>query len=242
LYYMLGEHTWLSASQWPPSESRLEQWYLDSGGHANSKSGDGVLAASPPRGAEYDEYRYDPMDPVPSRGGPVCCTGDPNERSGPVDQDEVERRPDVLVYTTEPLAMPLRIAGPLQAHLVVSSSAADTDFVARLVHVWPDGKATSIQEGALRARYRGGVTRPLLLEPGKAESLVVDMRAIAYTIPQGHRLRLQITSSSFPRLERNLNTGGNNADESMPVVAMNRVHHAAGAASYLELHTLPPAH
>jgi putative CocE/NonD family hydrolase len=145
----------------------------------------------------------------------------------------------VLVYTSDPLASPLRIAGPLHASLVVSSSAPDTDFVARLVDVWPDGRAISIQEGALRARYRAGIDKPRLLEPDQPVSLRVDMRSIAYTLPAGHRLRLQVTSSSFPRLERNLNTGGNNADETRMVVATNRVHHGPRSSSFVELNVLP---
>jgi putative CocE/NonD family hydrolase len=144
----------------------------------------------------------------------------------------------VLVYTSAPLAHPLRIAGPLQARLVVSSSAPDTDFIARLVDVWPDGRATSIQEGALRARYRDGFATPALMVPGERYPLTVSMRSIAYLLPRGHRLRLDVTSSSFPRLERNLNTGGRNFDETAGVVARNRVHHGGDAASFLELPVL----
>ena len=124
----------------------------------------------------------------------------------------------------------------------MSSSALDTDFVARLVDVWPDGRATSIQEGALRARYRSGIDRPELLTPNRVTELTVDMRSIAYTIAKGHRLRLQITSSNFPRLERNLNTGGRNFDESTGVVAVNRIHHGQPTPSYVELPVLAPVH
>src|SRR5262249_18025763 len=163
------------------------------------RHGDGTLQTEVPGSERIDEYRYDPADPVPSVGGPFCCTDDPSQRSGPVDQAHVEQRRDVLVYTSVPLASPLRIAGPLHASLLVSASAPDTDFIARLVDVWPDGRATSIQEGALRARYRDGIDKPRLLEPDRPASLRVDMRSIAYTLPAGHRLRLQVTSSSFPR-------------------------------------------
>ena len=241
LYYMLGEHRWLTATRWPPTESVLERWYLDSRGHANSRSGNGELGRQLPASDGYDQFRYDPENPVPSRGGPLCCTGDPNERAGPVDQSDVEVRDDVLVYTTAPLTQPLRIAGPLKAHLRIASSALDTDVVCRLTHVWPDGRATNIQEGALRARYRLGIDRPTRLTPNEPTDVVVDMRAIAYTVPAGHRLRLDVTSSSFPRLERNLNTGGNNFDESAGVVAINRVHHGTDGLSYLELPILPAA-
>jgi uncharacterized protein len=239
-FYMMGENRWLTASEWPPHAALVNRWYLDSDGHANSHSGDGRLRQTAPTSAiVHDEFRYDPMNPVPSRGGPMCCTGNPNDRAGPVDQRDIEARKDVLVYTSPVLAAPLRIAGKLSAVLNVSSSARDTDFIARLVHVWPDGRATNIQEGALRARYRNGIDRPTLLEPDKRVELVIDMRSIAYRVPAGHRLRLDITSSSFPRLERNLNTGGRNFDEVAGVVAINRVHHDIGGASYLEMSLLP---
>lgn len=239
LYYMMGEQRWLTATQWPPREAQPTRWYLGSGGHANSREGDGVLAQAQSAGAGADEFRYDPLDPVPTRGGPLCCTGNPADRAGPVDQHDVEIRKDVLVYTSAPLQAPLRIAGPLRARLTVTSSARDTDFVARLVHVWPDGKATNIQEGALRARYREGIAHPRLLVPGTAVELSIDMRSIAYTVPAGHRLRLHVTSSSFPRLERNLNTGGSNFDETQGVTAVNRVLHGPDAQSWVELPLLP---
>jgi hypothetical protein len=239
-YFMLGEDNWLSADSWPPADATKVRWYLASEGHANSRKGDGRLELQAPAQAKTDIFRYDPASPVPSRGGPLCCTGDPDEKSGPTDQTDVEKRDDVLVYTSSPLADDLRVAGPLKAHLVFSSSALDTDLVLRLVDVWPDGRATSIQEGALRLRYREGMTKPKLLTPDQPVEATVDMRSIAYKLPRGHRLRLQVTSSSFPRLERNLNTGApNNADETRMVVAVNHIHHGAGAQSYLELPILP---
>ncbi len=241
LYYMIGEHRWLKAERWPPETVSPQRWYLNSAGHANTAVGDGSLSpitAVTPL-ASLDEFHYDPMNPAPTRGGPFCCTGNPNERYGPLDQREVESRADVLVYTSAPMPAPLRIAGPLHARLHVSSSARDTDFVARLTHVWPDGRATSIQEGALRARYREGIATPKLLQPGEVVPIDIDMRSIAYTIPTGHRLRLDITSSSFPRLERNLNTGGANHDESKAAIALNRVHHDPAQTSFIELPVLP---
>lgn len=238
LYYVIGESRWLTASTWPPEGARMERWHLDSGGHANGRHGDGTLTREPPRSSSYDEFHYDPAKPVPSRGGPLCCSGNPADQAGPADQRDVEAREDVLVYTSAALPEPLRIAGTLRAMLNVSSSARDTDFIARLVHVWPDGRATNIQEGALRARYRNGVDRPSLLEPGKRVDLTIDMRSIAYLLPKGHRLRLHVTSSSFPRLERNLNTGGRNYDESAGVIAANRVYHDRQVLSYLELPVL----
>ncbi|WP_396617621.1 CocE/NonD family hydrolase [Lysobacter soli] len=237
-YFVLNEQRWLDATQWPPAEARPQSWYLSSNGHANSRDGDGVLALEAAREIRSDDFIHDPMDPVPSRGGPLCCTGDPNQRAGPVDQRDVERRKDVLVYTSAPLQQPLRIVGKLSAQLVVSSTAPDTDFIARLVHVWPDGRATNIQEGALRARYRDGAERPSLMTPGQRYVLDVPMRSIAYLVPRGHRIRLDISSSSFPRLERNLGTGGRNYDESVPSKALNRVFHGGDAVSFVEIPVL----
>ena len=238
LFYVIGEDRWLTAASWPPEQTKAQRWHLGGGGRANSRAGDGTLATQPAAAAAFDEYRYDPADPVPSRGGPVCCTGDPASRSGPVDQHDVEVRPDVLVYTSAPLTKPLRIAGPLKARLTVSSDAPDTDFVARLVDVWPDGRAINIQEGALRARWRDGFAAPRLMQPGQPYTLDVNMRDIAWLLPAGHRLRLQVTSSSFPRLERNLNTGGRNYDETVGRVAVNRLHHGGSQLSYVEVPVL----
>jgi putative CocE/NonD family hydrolase len=236
-YYMLGEDRWYEADRWPPADSQMQRWYLDSGGHANTRDGDGALRRQVPAVEASDTYRYDPGDPVPTRGGPVCCTGDPRDVSGSVDQADVERRPDVLVYTSAPLAQDLRIAGPLTCVLTFSSDVRDTDLVARLVDVAPDHVARNIQEGALRLRYRDGAPAALM-EPGQSYSVRVDMRAIAYRVPSGHRLRLDVTSSSFPRLERNLNGAGDNYRETQSRVATNRLHHGPGIDAWLELSVL----
>ncbi len=238
-FYMMGENQWLSATTWPPENAREERWFLSSEGRANGRGGDGRLGTQASTTSAFDEYRTIRWIRCRRGGEESVGTGNPANRQGHIDQRDVEQRADVLVYTSPILDQPLRIAGPLHAHLYVSSSAKDTDYIARLVHVWPDGRATNIQEGALRARYRNGIDRPALLTPGEPVKLSIDMRATAYTIPQGHRLRLDVTSSSFPRLERNLNTGGSNFDEVSPTIATNRVHHGASRLSYLEIYTLP---
>ncbi len=235
LFYVLGEHQWMSADQWPPRGVRHTRWYLAADKPANSAKGGGKLLPQAREAQGSDSYTSDPMNPVPTRGGPICCTGNPDDRSGPVDQREVESRDDVLVYTSDPLDADLRIAGPLSAKLRVSSTARDTDIVARLVHVWPDGRATNIQEGALRMRYRDGVARPVLMEAGRSYDVTVNMRSIAYLVPKGHRIRLTLASSSFPQLARNLQTGGPMQDEVDAVVAVNKVHHGGGAAAVSHL-------
>jgi hypothetical protein len=238
-YFMLGENRWYQADRWPPAQSSNQRWYFASGGHANSRDGDGTLALAPPVSEGSDTLVYDPANPVPTRGGPVCCTGDPSQIVGAVDQRDVESRQDVLVYTSEALPDDLRIAGPLKATITLSSDVPDTDLVARLVDVAPDGTALNIQEGALRLRYRAGLP-PRLMEPGHLYQVVVDMRSIAWRIARGHRLRLDVTSSSFPRLERNLNSGGDNYRETRLRVATNRLHHGANSASWIDLPVLSP--
>jgi putative CocE/NonD family hydrolase len=238
-FYIMGADRWVDSEQWPPQGVTFQPWYLGGDGAANSRAGRGALLAGPPLAEKFDEFTYDPLNPVPTRGGPICCTNDPAQVQGMVDQAPVEMRNDVLVYTSPELEVPLTIAGPLRADLYVSSSARDTDFTAKLVDVFPDGRALNIQEGALRLRYRDSFVNPALATPGAVYRVSVDMRAIAYQLPAGHRLRLQISSSNFPRLERNLNTGGNNFDESQPVTATNRVWRAPDYPSAMILPVMP---
>lgn len=238
-YFVLNENRWRDADAWPPAEARIEKWRLASGGRANSRAGNGRLVADAAGNAPADTFTYDPRNPVPTRGGPICCTGNPADLPGPRDQLDVESREDVLVYTSEPLPGDLRIAGPLKARLAFSSDAPDTDLVVRLAHVRPDGLSTNIQEGALRLRNRDGFEDPRPMVAGARYAVAVDMRSIAYLVPRGHRLRLHVTSSSFPRLERNLNTGAaSNAHETHVRVARNTVH-LDGEGSWVELPILP---
>ncbi len=231
LLYVMGEDVWIKSPTWPPPGVVEQRWYLDDRSLIEAAQGTDRAA---------DAFTYDPMNPVPTRGGPVCCTDD-RIPAGPADQREVEQRADVLVYSSAVLPDGLRIAGPLRADLYVSSDALDTDFVAKLVDVWPDGTALNVQEGALRMRYRDGYTtpRPLELEPGKVYRISLDMRAIAHFFKPGHRIRLQISSSNFPRLERNLNTGGRNVDESTAITALNRVFRGGDTPSSVVLPVLP---
>lgn len=240
-YYIVGAGAWRTSETWPPTEAVTQRWWLGSGGRANGVSGDGSLTLQPRAGASGDSWRYDPADPVPTRGGPICCTGSA-DISGPAEQADVEQRNDVLVYTSSSLDDDLVIVGPIRLHVEVSSDALDTDLVARLTDVFPNGRSISIQEGALRLRYRDGFASPQLMAPGQRVAATVDLRDLAYRLQKGHRLRLHVTSSSFPRLERNLNTGGNNATETRMVIATNHVHYdKPGNGSWLELSVLPNA-
>lgn len=229
LLYVMAEDVWIKSPSWPPPGVVEQRWYLD----------DGSLVEVPPSsGGTADSFTYDPMDPTPTRGGPICCTGE-RAPSGPVNQREVEQRADVLVYSSAILPHGLRIAGPLTADLYVSSDALDTDFMAKLVDVWPDGTALNVQEGALRMRYREGYSGPSLLDPGKVYRVSIDLRAIAHYFKPGHRIRLQVSSSNFPRLERNLNTGGPNFSETTSVKALNRVFRGGDTPSSIVLPVLP---
>ncbi|WP_186312367.1 CocE/NonD family hydrolase [Cereibacter sediminicola] len=223
LYYMLVENRWREAGTWPPEGAVAQEMLLASEGHAQTAAGDGRLLPPPgaalpfpgeaPAAPASDGIVSDPADPVPSVGGAICCTGDPEERAGPLYQDRVEARPDVLVYSSAPARADLPIAGPLSARLRVSTDTLDADIVARLSDVDPAGRSRMIQEGALRLRYRKGFDHPRPMEPGEVAEVTVEMRHIAYLLKAGHRLRLTLAGSSFPRLERNLNTGGANAEE-----------------------------
>ena len=236
-FYMLGEERWLESESWPPRDSSPMSWYLSSGGHANTSAGDGVLARMPPTERSEDSFVYEPAAPVPTRGGAICCTGDAWDHDGVADQAEVESRDDVLVYTSVPLEHDLRIAGPISARLTISSDAPDTDLVARLVDVAPGGVALNIQEGALRLRLRDGLPERLM-KMGEKYQVTVDMRSIAYRVPRGHRLRLDITSSSFPRLARNLNVASDSNHGEITRQARNVLHHGGAVPAQLDLHVL----
>ena len=242
LYYLLGKNEWRASNEWPLEATVPTPFFLSSGGSANTLHGDGVLSLDPEpgRGASFDRYTYDPENPVPSLGGPLCCTASEEALPGSYDQREVEERDDVLVYTTEPLGEGLTVVGPLEVVLYVSSSAPDTDFTAKLVDVYPDGRAFNVQEGILRARYRKGFDQTHRMERGRVYELRIDMQATGNFFGPGHRIRLEVSSSNFPRFDRNLNTGGRNFDESEPIVAQNRVHHSAAHPSRLILPVVAP--
>ncbi|MDX2058339.1 MAG: CocE/NonD family hydrolase [Gemmatimonadales bacterium] len=237
--YVMGKNQWRAEREWPLARTEWRKYYLHSRGRANSRWGDGTLSTTRPGQEPPDRYEYDPRTPVPSRGGPLCCTGSADAPEGSFDQSDVEARHDVLVYTTAPLERGLEVTGPIKAVLYVSSDARDTDFTVKLVDVHPDGSAYNIQEGILRARYRMGFDTTAFLSPGRTHRVDIDMQATSNWFGPGHRIRLEVSSSNFPRFDRNLNTGGNNFDESTWRIARNAVHHDSRAASHLVLPTIP---
>jgi putative CocE/NonD family hydrolase len=234
-YYTMGSNRWQSAPTWPPPAAETVTYYLGSRGQANSIFGDGTLSTKAPGpGETADTFTYDPTLPVPSVGGGVCCIGDAIE-AGSFDQREVEARHDVLVYTSEPLEEPLEVTGTIEVTLYVSSDARDTDFTVKLVDVYPDGRAFNIDETIQRVRYREGYDRQVFMVPGEVYELAVSPMSTSASFGNGHRIRVEVSSSNFPRFARNLNTGGHNYDESEGVAARNTVHHSASHPSQIRL-------
>src|SRR5512138_1533341 len=188
--------------------------------------GDGVLAAAAPATDTPDRFTYDPMKPVTSYGGNVCCTGTAVQ-AGAFDQRKMETRPDILVYTSEPFKEGTEVSGPIEPTLYVSSDAKDTDFTVKVIDVYPDGRAYNLDESIQRMRYRDGYDKPLAwMESGRVYKVTLQPLNTSNSFDAGHRLRIEVSSSNFPRFDRNLNTGGSNFDESTGVVAHNTVHHS----------------
>lgn len=234
-YYEMGANRWRTSDVWPLRNTQPLRLYLHSGGAANSLNGDGRLdAAAPAANEPADRYRYDPMNPVQTIGGGDCCNGG-LVVPGAYDQRPIEARSDVLVYTSEPLKAPLEVTGFVDAVLKVSSSAKDTDYAVKLVDVAPDGTAWIISDTIFRARYRDGFDKQHMMEPGKVYTIHPTPMATSLQFGAGHRIRVEITSSNFPKFVRNLNTGTPNESETRWVVADNSIHRDAANASYIEL-------
>ncbi len=231
--FFMGVNQWAKFADWPLPGTEFKPFFLGSGGHANSLRGDGVLSVESRTGAASDGFTYDPNNPVPSHGGNDCC-GAPFP-TGPRDQRVVEARSDVLVYSSEILTKPLAIAGPVKMKLSASTDARDTDFVVKLVDVYPDGYAMNLAEGILRARFHGGLDRPELLEPGRAYEFEIDMRGTANVFLAGHRIRVDVTSSNFPQYDRNPNTGEALGASDRVRTAKQTVFHTEGKRSHILL-------
>jgi len=225
-YFTMGINKWQFSDTWPPKGATPLTFFLSSGGKANSLIGDGVLVANAPATDTPDKFDYDPMNPVPSYGGNVCCTGNAVQ-GGSFDQRKMEERNDILVYSTEPLKEGIELSGPIEVTLYVSSDVKDTDFTVKLIDVYPDGRAYNLDETIQRLRYRNGYDKPLAwMKPGEVYKFSFSPMNTSNFFEAGHRIRIEISSSNFPRFDRNMNTGGNNYDETTGVVAHNVVHHA----------------
>ena len=230
--FVMGVNKWAHFADWPVPGTRFTPLYLTSGGQANSLRGDGRLEFAVPA-AGKDGYEYDPRNPVPSVGGNDCC-GAPFP-AGPRDQRPVEARQDVLVYSTGILKEAVTIAGPVEMRLFAATDGRDTDFVAKLVDVFPDGSAINLAEGILRARFHKGLDRMELLEPGKMYEFVIDMRGTANVFQPGHRIRVDVTSSNFPQYDRNPNTGEDLGVSARVRTAKQTVFHGGAGRSHIVL-------
>lgn len=212
-YYTMGINKWQTSEFFPPKNVVMTPYYLQSNGRANSLYGDGKLAlkkdAKSVEGLDYDEFVYNPLNPVMSYGGNVCCTGNAVQ-GGAYDQQQMETRHDILVYSTPPLDEGIELTGFIETTLYVSSDAKDTDFTIKLIDVYPDGQAYNLDETIQRVRYREGYEKEVFMEDGEVYKLDLTPMATSNYFEKGHQIRIEISSSNFPRFERNLNTGGNN--------------------------------
>ncbi len=233
-YYTMGSNRWQSADSWPPKNAEMVTYYLSSGGNANTLNGDGVLTTTRPGADDPDAFVYDPFNPVPSHGGNVCCTGNAVV-GGAMDQRAMEEREDILVYTTDPLAEGVEVTGTIGLTLYVSTDVKDTDFTVKLIDVYPDGTAYNLDETIQRARYRDGYDKQVFMEPGEVYEIELGPLSTSNFFAPGHRIRIEVSSSNFPRFTRNLNTGGRNWDETEGVVAHSRIHHSREHPSQIRL-------
>jgi len=236
--FVMGINQWRSEEDWPIARAVNTKYFLHSSGKANSLRGDGTMSTTAQRSEAPDQYVYDPANPAPTVGGPLCCDGE-HLPPGPRDQRPVESRNDVLVYSTPPLTGDLEVTGPVSLELYAKSSAVDTDFTAKLVDVWPNGFAQNLTEGIIRGRYRDSREKPQLMNPGQIYKLSVDLWATSNVFRKGHTLRLEISSSNFPRFDRNMNTGLDAKPGAQPSPATNTIYHDEQHPSALNLPVVP---
>ena len=232
--FVMGANRWREEREWPLARTRYIPLYLASRGNANTASGNGSLLAEPQRAEMEDEFTYDPRNPVPTAGGAVCC----NPRIipwGPMDQRRIEERPDVLVFTSPVLKRDVEVTGQIRVVLYVATSATDTDFTAKLVDVFPDGEARNLTDGILRLRYRRSLEQPAPVKPGEIYSISIDAGVTSNLFRAGHRIRIEVSSSNFPRFDRNPNTGRPIADETELRAARQTVYHGRRHPSQLIL-------
>ena len=234
-YYTMGKNKWQTSDVWPPRNVQMTAMYLASEGGANTLAGNGTLSLmSAGENQTPDHFTYAPKNPVTSFGGNVCCTGGAIE-AGSFDQSEMEKRKDILVYSTQPLEEGLEVSGFIEPILYVSSDVKDTDFTIKLIDVYPDGRAFNLDETIQRVRYRNGYDKEEFMESGKVYEVKLSPMSTSNYFAKGHRIRVEVSSSNFPRFARNLNTGGNNFDETESVVAHNTIHHSDKYPSQIKL-------
>jgi uncharacterized protein len=222
--FVMGMNQWRSEDDWPLARAVTTKYFLHSAGKANSLRGDGTLSTTSPRSEAPDQYVYDPANPAPTIGGPLCCDSK-HLAPGPRDQRPVESRNDVLVYSTAPLTNDLEVTGPVTVEFYAKSSAVDTDFTGKLVDVSPNGFAQNLTEGIIRARYRDSQEKPELLNAGQIYKIKLDLWATSNVFRKGHILRLEVSSSNFPRFDRNPNSGTESNSIQQFTPATNTIYH-----------------
>jgi len=232
--FVIGENRWRDENEWPLARTQYANFYLHSGGKANSVRGDGRLSQVAPREEQADQYVYDPQDPVPTRGGTTLGLA-----LGVFDQSKIEEREDVIVYTGEVLTSDIEVTGPVTLKLFAASSAPDTDFTAKLVDVRPDGYAQNIAEGVIRARFRESLSSPTLITAGQVYEYTIDLWATSHVFQAGHQLRLEVSSSNFPRYDRNPNTGHDFGVDAELRTAQQTIFHNNRYSSHLVLPVIP---
>ena len=233
--FVMGANQWRSEQEWPLERTEYTRFYLHSSGRANSSFGDGALSTDAPEVESFDSYSYDPENPVPTLGGQSMFA----DNTGPRDRRPIERRDDVLVYSTAPLTRDLEVTGPVELVVYAASSAPDTDFTATLVDVHPAGAAIHICEGIVRARFRQSYERPTLIEPGQVYEYRISLWETSNLFREGHRIRLEVSSSNFPRFDRNLNTGEDSGFDDRPESAQQTIWHNQQRPSHLVLPVIP---
>jgi putative CocE/NonD family hydrolase len=236
--FVMGANVWRSENEWPIARARNVRYYFASGGHANSLYGDGTLEPVPQAQSTPDQYIYDPLKPVPTMGGAICCNPAVFPW-GPMDQRPVEKRRDVLVYTSKQLLVDMEVTGPVEVVLRASTNVPDTDFTAKLVDVFPAGETRNLTDGILRARYRDSLEKPRTMKPGEIYRLAIDAGVTSNVFLKGHRIRVEISSSNFPRFDRNLNTGKVVEDEVQLHTANQVIYHDRNNHSYIQLPVIP---
>ncbi len=237
--FVMGADTWRDAEDWPIPGTRFTNFYLRSRGQANSLFGNGQLATDPPDAAEQpDRYLYDPSNPVPSKGGHSCCFA-AVAPVGPYDQTDIERRADVLVYSTPPLGEAVEVTGPITVKLFAATSAPDTDWTAKLVDVEPGGKIINLNNGIIRASHRDSLETHEVVDPGRIYEYTITVFPTSNLFKKGHQIRLEISSSNFPHYDRNLNTGQPIGADGQMIVARQTVYHDAMHPSHIVLPIMP---
>jgi putative CocE/NonD family hydrolase len=234
LIFVMGKNEWRPENEWPLARTQYTNFYFHSLGKANSRHGDGILNTLSPYDETDDSYIYDPRSPVPTRGGNTLIIS-----HGVADQRPLEEREDILVYTTEPLERELELTGPIKVKLFASSTACDTDFTAKLIDVHPSGYSQNLQDGIIRARFRTSRKTPTYITPNTIYEYTIDLWSTSHAIMPGHSIRVEISSSNFPRFDRNPNTGSKLGSDTQLLSAKQTIFHSAKYPSHITLPIIP---